>query len=98
MIHIPPSVANQAHDVAGLTAGEVASLVEESAATAMIGIFPTGDPDEPWRGALGDDVSDAATLCFSTSMVGFHARQARRAAQKSGAHARRHTTTGARLQ
>jgi hypothetical protein len=85
MIHIPPSVAERAHDVADLTAGEVVSLVVESAATAVIGIFPTGYPEEPWRshclsGALGDDLSDATILRFPTSMASFHAKQACRAA------------------
>jgi hypothetical protein len=85
-IHITPSVAAQARDVSSLTTEEVACLIEESAIPTVIGIFPTGYPEEPWRahvlrGPPVDDLSEqegAASFRFESSTASFRVKQALR--------------------
>ena len=80
-IRITPSAIALARDVTALSDEEVARLAEDSGSPSVIGIFPTGYENDPWRAHLlcgepVDDVSEGINIFrFESSLASFRVKQ-----------------------
>jgi hypothetical protein len=86
-MHVVPEVVERARDVSDLTPEEVACLIEESESAVVIGVFPTGYPEEPWRthllrGSYEDMPEHVTVVRFPNSMASFQTKQALRCRAK----------------